>query len=100
MPSCTTTVLEGEKASKSNLWPSGIPKGDDGMMKKFVGYLSAELIGADPVSNRVAIYEDDEENLKRILLAFKGFFEGVVGKDKVRVSYQVAPNRDVVDKLS
>lgn len=93
-------MLEGEKTSQPDLWPSGILKGDDGVMKKFVGYLSAELIGPDPVSNRVAIYEDDEENLKRILLAFKGFFEGVVGKDKVRVSYQVAPNRDVVDKLT
>jgi hypothetical protein len=71
----------------------------DGMMKKFVGYISAELMGADPVSNRAAIYEDDEENLKRILLAFKGLLEGLIGKDKVRVSYQVAPNRDVVDKL-
>lgn len=70
------------------------------MMKKFVGYLSAELMGGEAVSKRVAIYEDDEENLKRILLAFKGFFEGIVGKDKVRVSYQIAPNRDVVDKLT
>ncbi|MBW1859246.1 MAG: hypothetical protein JRI70_04005 [Deltaproteobacteria bacterium] len=69
-------------------------------MKKFVGYLSAELIGADPVSNRIAIYEDDEENLKRILLGFKGFIEGLIGKDKVRVSYQVVPNRDVVNKLT
>ena len=68
-------------------------------MKKFVGYLRAELIGADPVSNRVAIYEDDEENLKRVLLAFKGFTEGLIGKDKVRVSYQVVPNRDAVNKL-
>jgi hypothetical protein len=66
------------------------------MMKKFVGYLSAELIGADPVSNRIAVYEDDEENLKHILLGFKGFIEGLIGKDKVRVSYQVVPNRDVV----
>jgi len=70
------------------------------MMKEFVGYLSAELIGADPVSNRIAIYEDDEENLKRILLAFKGFLEGLIGKDKVRVSYQVVPNRDAVNKLT
>ena len=66
-------------------------------MKKFVGYLSAELIGADPVSSRVAVYEDDEENLKRILLSFKGFIEGLIGKDKVRVSYQVVPNRDIVN---
>lgn len=65
------------------------------MMKEFVGYLSAELIGSDPVSNRVAVYEDDEENLKRILLAFKGFLEGLIGKDKVRVSHQVVSNRDI-----
>jgi len=69
-------------------------------MKKFVGYLSGELIGADPVSNRVAIYEDDDENLKRILLAVKGFTEGLIGKDKVRVSYQVVPNRDVVNTVT
>jgi hypothetical protein len=69
-------------------------------MKEFVGYLSAELTGMNPVSNRVAVYDNDEENLKRILLAFKGFLEGLLGKDKVRVSYQVVPNRDVVDTLS
>jgi hypothetical protein len=69
-------------------------------MKEFVGYLSAELTGVDPVSKRVSIYEDDEENLKRILLAFKGFLEGLIGKDKVRVSYQVVPNRDVVKTLT
>jgi hypothetical protein len=70
------------------------------MMKEFVGYLSAELFGADPVSKRVAIYEDDEENLKRVLLAFKGFLEGLFGKDKVRVSYQIVPNRNVLNKPS
>lgn len=69
------------------------------MMKEYVGYLSAELIARNPISNRVAIYDNDEENLKRILLAFKGFLEGLIGKDKVRVSYQVVPNRDTVDPL-
>jgi hypothetical protein len=69
------------------------------MMKEFVGYLNAELIGMNPISNRVAIYGNDEDNLKRILLAFKGFLEGLIGQDKVKVSYQVVPNRDTIDPL-
>jgi hypothetical protein len=46
-------------------------------MKKFVGYLRAELISTEPVSNNLAIYDNDEEHLKQLLLTFKGFVEGL-----------------------
>jgi hypothetical protein len=69
------------------------------MMKRFVGYLGAELISAEPISNNLTIYDDDEEHLKQILLTFKGFLEGLIGIDKVRVTIQTTRNPSAVDKL-
>jgi hypothetical protein len=69
------------------------------MVKKFAGYLKAELIGAESSSNNLAIYDDDEEHLKQLLLTFKGFLEGLVGIDKVRVTIQTTRNPSTVDKL-
>jgi len=68
-------------------------------MKKFVGYLRAELIGIEPVSNNLAIYDNDEEHLKHLLLTFKGFVEGLIGIDKVRVTIQTTRNTSSVDSL-
>ena len=69
------------------------------MVKKFAGYLRAELIGAEPSSNNLTIYDDDEEHLKQLLLTFKGFLEGLVSVNKVRVTIQTTRNPSVVDKL-
>ena len=68
-------------------------------MKKFVGYLRAELISTEPISNNLAIYDNDEEHLKQLLLTFKGFVEGLVGIDKVRVTIQTTRNSSGVDSL-
>jgi hypothetical protein len=69
------------------------------MMKKFAGYLKAELIGADAISNNLTIYDDDEEHLRQLLVTFKGFLEGLIGIDRVRVSVQATRNPPAVDKL-
>ena len=68
-------------------------------MKKFVGYLRAELIGTEPSSNNLAIYDNDEEHLKQLLLTFKGFVEGLIGIDKVRVTIQTTRNTSSVDSI-
>ena len=68
-------------------------------MKKFAGYLRAELIGTEPGSNNLAVYDNDEEHLKQLLLTFKGFVEGLIGIDKVRITIQTTRNPSCVDKL-
>jgi hypothetical protein len=68
-------------------------------MKKFVGYLKAELIGAEPISNNLTVYDNDEEHLRQLLLTFKGFLEGLIGIDKVRVTMQTTRNPSTVDKV-
>jgi hypothetical protein len=68
-------------------------------MKKFVGYLRAELIDTEPSSNNLAIYDNDEEHLKQLLLTFKGFVEGLIGIDKVRVTIQTTRNTSSVDSI-
>lgn len=69
-------------------------------MKKYAGYLRAELIGPEPVSNNLTVYDDDEDHLKQLLLTFKGFMEGLVGRDKVRVTIQTTRNPSSMEKLS
>ena len=68
-------------------------------MKTFVGYLRAELIGTEPSSKDLAIYDDDEEHLKQLLLTFKGFVEGLIGIDKVRITIHTAKKPSGVDSL-